>query len=50
MFFLNYLTGIEKLGLEFFVSDPKARLPTVTTIKVPVGIDWKAVTGIAILK
>lgn len=36
--------GVQKLGLEMFVSDPSARLPTVNTIKVPEGLDWKAVT------
>lgn len=36
--------GIEELGLEFFVSDPAKRLPTVTTIKVPEGVNFKAVT------
>lgn len=38
-------TGIRDLGLEMFVSDPKARLPTVNTIKIPVGIDFAAVCG-----
>lgn len=36
--------GIQQLGLEFFVADPAKRLPTVTTIKVPEGVQWKAVT------
>jgi len=35
--------GIEELGLELFVTDPAKRLPTVTTIKVPEGVDFKAV-------
>jgi len=38
-------TGLANLGLELFVSDPGSRLPTVTTIKVPDGIDWAAVAG-----
>ena len=37
-------SGIVALGLEFFIPEAFARLPTVTTIKVPDGIDWKAVT------
>jgi len=37
--------GIAELGLELFVEDPADRLPTVTTIKVPEGLDWKAVIG-----
>lgn len=36
--------GLEEMGLELFVRQPEARLPTVTTIKVPEGVDWKAVT------
>jgi len=38
-------TGIRDLGLEMFVSDPKVRLPTVNTIKIPEGIDFMAVCG-----
>lgn len=36
--------GLKELGLEMFVPDESARLPTVNTIKVPAGVDWKAVT------
>jgi len=42
--------GLEAMGLELFVALPAARLPTVTTIKVPEGVDWKAVTGYAMQK
>ncbi|PNF33614.1 Serine--pyruvate aminotransferase, mitochondrial [Cryptotermes secundus] len=35
--------GLEKLGLEFFVEKEEARLPTVTTIKVPRGLDWRVI-------
>jgi len=35
--------GVVEMGLELFVQDPKARLPTVNTIKVPEGVNWKAV-------
>ena len=38
-------SGLADLGLELFVSDPASRLPTVTTIKVPEGINWQAVAG-----
>jgi len=38
-------SGIASLGLELFVANPAARLPTVTTIKVPEGINWQAVAG-----
>eukprot|EP00731_Ephydatia_muelleri_P014900 Em0008g620a len=33
--------GLEKLGLELFVKDKAARLPTVTAIKIPPGMDYK---------
>jgi alanine-glyoxylate transaminase/serine-glyoxylate transaminase/serine-pyruvate transaminase len=35
--------GLRKMGLEPFVEDPKDRLCTVNTIKVPNGVDWAAV-------
>ena len=38
------------MGLELFVPKPCARAPTVTTIKVPSGLDWKAVTTYAMDK
>lgn len=40
---LRLKKGLQSLGLELFVTDEKYRLPTVTTIKVPSGVDWKAV-------
>jgi alanine-glyoxylate transaminase/serine-glyoxylate transaminase/serine-pyruvate transaminase len=42
--------GILAMGLELFVKNPADRLPTVTTIKVPEGLDWKAVTKHAMEK
>jgi alanine-glyoxylate transaminase/serine-glyoxylate transaminase/serine-pyruvate transaminase len=36
--------GLTQLGLEPFVEEPKDRLVTVNTIKVPEGVDWAAVT------
>ena len=36
--------GLERMGLELFVDKPELRLPTVTTVKVPEGVDWKDVT------
>jgi len=38
-------SGLAQLGLELFVQDPNYRLPTVTTIKVPEGVNWQAVAG-----
>lgn len=42
--------GIKDMGLHLFVAKPEDRLPTVTTIKVPEGLDWKAVTKNAMEK
>ncbi|XP_019398587.1 PREDICTED: serine--pyruvate aminotransferase isoform X2 [Crocodylus porosus] len=36
--------GLQKLGLKLFVKEEAARLPTVTTIVVPEGYDWKEIT------
>ncbi|NXE03799.1 SPYA protein, partial [Lophotis ruficrista] len=37
--------GLRDLGLELFVKEEVARLPTITTIKVPEGYDWKEITA-----
>ncbi|XP_056664252.1 alanine--glyoxylate aminotransferase isoform X1 [Monodelphis domestica] len=38
----NYLyEGLQKLGLQLFVKEPAVRLPTVTTVAVPPGYNWK---------
>ncbi|XP_037959842.1 serine--pyruvate aminotransferase, mitochondrial [Teleopsis dalmanni] len=42
--------GIEEIGLEMFVSDENDRLPTVNTIKVPPGVDWRKVAEYAMRK
>lgn len=31
--------GLQKLSFSFFVENPKARLPTVTTLKIPENVD-----------
>ncbi|KAM4041301.1 alanine--glyoxylate aminotransferase isoform 2-T2 [Anomaloglossus baeobatrachus] len=41
---LKLYKGLEDLGLKLFVKDPALRLPTVTTICVPEGYDWKEIT------
>ncbi len=33
------IAGLEAIGLEFFVPNPEDRLPTVTSVKVPAGIE-----------
>ena len=43
-------TGLRELGLEMFVPDPKARLPTVNTIKIPQGVDGPAVSAYCMKK
>ncbi|XP_016059105.1 PREDICTED: serine--pyruvate aminotransferase [Miniopterus natalensis] len=38
----SYLQGrLQGLGLQLFVKDPALRLPTVTTVAVPAGYDWR---------
>jgi len=36
--------GLEELGLQLLVKNPKYRLPTLTTVEVPENVDWKFVT------
>ncbi|XP_063848148.1 alanine--glyoxylate aminotransferase-like isoform X3 [Scylla paramamosain] len=36
--------GLAALGLQLYISDPAKRVPTVTTIRVPEGMDWMKVT------
>jgi len=36
--------GLEAMGLQLLVKNPKFRLPTLTTVEVPEGVDWKFVT------
>ncbi|ELU05539.1 hypothetical protein CAPTEDRAFT_164164 [Capitella teleta] len=42
--------GLRQLGLELFVKNPECRLPTVTGIVVPPGVDWKKVADNAMAK
>ncbi|NXS72527.1 SPYA protein, partial [Pandion haliaetus] len=37
--------GLRDLGLELFVKEEKARLPTVTTVRVPEGYNWKEIVA-----
>ncbi|XP_061492498.1 alanine--glyoxylate aminotransferase [Rhineura floridana] len=41
---LYLCAGLQKLGLQLFVKEPDARLPTVNTVFVPKGYDWKEIT------
>jgi len=40
-----FYASLAELGLETFVENEKLRLPCLTTVKVPEGVDWKAVQG-----
>ncbi|XP_007939656.1 serine--pyruvate aminotransferase [Orycteropus afer afer] len=41
-----YLHGcLQGLGLQLFVKDPALRLPTVTTVAVPAGYDWRDIVS-----
>lgn len=42
--------GLESMGLEMFVDRLSDRLPTVNAVKVPLGVDWKAVSDYAMAK
>ncbi|XP_068809889.1 alanine--glyoxylate aminotransferase [Struthio camelus] len=42
--------GLQDLGLDLFVKEEKARLPTVTTVRVPGGYDWKEITSFVMNK
>lgn len=44
---LKLYEGLHKLGLQPYIEDVKKRLPTVTTVKVPDGINWLDVTSYA---
>ena len=37
------VAGIEAMGIELFVANPADRLPTVTSVKIPAGLDDKRV-------
>lgn len=39
--------GIDALGLEFYVEEEHKRLPSITTVKVPDGVDWRNVADFA---
>ncbi|XP_074172396.1 alanine--glyoxylate aminotransferase isoform X2 [Rhinolophus sinicus] len=42
----TYLQGrLQGLGLQLFVKDPALRLPTVTTVAVPAGYDWRDIVN-----
>ena len=42
--------GLEEMGFEMFVPEPQNRMSTVNTVKVPEGVDWKAVGDYAMKK
>ncbi|XP_052049471.1 alanine--glyoxylate aminotransferase [Apodemus sylvaticus] len=36
---------LQELGLKLFVKDPEIRLPTITTVFVPAGYDWRDIVS-----
>ena len=36
---LALIAGVEAMGLKLFVENPADRLPTVTAVKIPAGVD-----------
>lgn len=36
---------LQELGLQLFVKDPATRLPTITTVTVPAGYNWRDITN-----
>ena len=39
------IAGLEAMGLELLVEDPRLRLPSLTTVKVPKGVEDKPIRG-----
>lgn len=39
--------GLQRMGLELHVRNSEYRMPTITAINVPKGIDWKTVIDYA---
>ncbi len=37
--------GLTAMNLQPLASDPAARLTCITAVRVPEGVDWKAVSG-----
>lgn len=42
--------GLKRLGLEMYVKNPEHRMSTVTAVKVPKELDWKAIIDYAVNK
>lgn len=43
----RFIRGVEAMGLEMYVPDPKNRLPTVNAINMPKGVDQLKITEYA---
>lgn len=37
--------GLQNIGLEFFVEKLEDRLPTITSIRIPHGVNWPKVSS-----
>ncbi|XP_037028970.1 serine--pyruvate aminotransferase, mitochondrial-like [Bradysia coprophila] len=36
--------GLQSMGLELFVQNPEERLPTITAVRIPYGVNWNKVS------
>lgn len=37
--------GLQNIGLELFVETPENRLPTITSVRIPHGVNWPKVSS-----
>lgn len=42
---LRLQKGLQRMGLELFVDKPEERLPTITAVRIPYGVDWNKVSN-----
>lgn len=41
---LRLQKGLQNMGLELFVEKPEERLPTITAVRIPYGVNWSKVS------
>lgn len=41
---LRLQKGLQNMGLELFVEKPEERLPTITAVRIPYGVNWNKVS------
>lgn len=37
--------GLQNIGLQLFVENPETRLPTITSVRIPDGVNWPKVSS-----